>query len=583
MKRTLLSIAVLSLIIDLALHCSVGQCDFSNSEPSVKPVVTQKEKAEGLSKEGKTAGDRIVVTVKGVDFAFRWCPPGTFMMGSPESEEERNDNETQHQVSLTKGFWMMEREVIQKQWKAIMDNNPSHLRGSYLPVEGVTWKDVQFFCDKCVQLGFNVKLPTEAQWEYACRAGSSADHSQNNSWGLQNMHEEVWEFCSDWYGPYPNESVTDPTGPSVGDVHICRGGSNGLFMMPNRERSAQRHFINDNIQFGGRGFRCIIEAKAMDDLLRDIESGKNKSVSLNNCGKLFVLSIWGTNANKDLIILQKAFDKKMSLSGLNLDSKNDPDNFVADYKTLTGNDASKQNILKACRSINQQAQKNDVIFVYICCKGAMKQLHENDNRCYHVLFPEIKTAKQTENINDYGLLRSEIIGALTQQDHRLVVLITDADTTQEIRVIENDENSSGNIPEESKDVSIDDSYYFFSPSSTDSRLRVFLKTNVGLVDYNSNSPYEGQWGMGGENVFTKNTQGLPNSPFFNAFMTSFILTNETQIPKSTFLNDLELNLSENANLGIPNSNRSSEDPISQRLFDFKGRGYININGADGER
>ena len=502
------------------------------------------------------------------------------MMGSPESEEGRRDDETQHRVTLTQGFWMMEKEVVQKQWTAIMDNNPSHLRGNYLPVEAVTWKDALSFCDKCAELGFNVKLPTESQWEYACRAGNAADRPQNNSWGLQNMLDDVWEFCADWYGPYPNESVTDPTGPSAGDSHVCRGGSNGLFMTPERERSAQRNSLNDNIQFGGRGFRCIIEAKTMDDILRGIESGNNKAVALNSLGKLFVLSIWGTNANKDLSILQKAFDKKMSLSGLNLDSNFDPDNFVADYKTLTGNEASKKNILEACRSINRQAQKKDVIFVYICCKGLMRQLHENDNRSYHVLFPEIKSAKQTENINDYGILRTEIIEALTKNEHRLVVLITDADTTHEISAIMSDDDSSDSVSIAPAAGSCDDSYYFFSPSSTDSRLRVFLRTNVGLIDYNSNSPFEGLWGMGGVSNITRNSQGMPNSPFFNAFMTSFILTDKTSMPKSEFFNNLELNLSENANFDRPfpykntGPYRSTEDTISQRLFDFKGQGYI---------
>ena len=557
----------------------IGLCEVPNSEPTVtqSPI-------EGPSKAGKKAGERIVITVKGVDFAFRWCPPGTFMMGSPESEEDRGNDETQHRVTLTQGFWMMEKEVVQKQWKAIMDYNPSHLRGSYLPVEAVTWKDAKLFCDKCVELGFNVKLPTEAQWEYACRAGSSADLSPNNSWGLQNMHEDVWEFCSDWHGPYPNESVTDPTGPPAGDSHICRGGSNGLLMNLNRERSAQRCSLDDNIQFGGRGFRCIIEAKAMDDILRGIESGNNKAVALNNLGKLFVLSIWGTNANKDLSILQKAFDQKMSLSGLNLDSNFDPDGFVADYITLSGNKASKKNILEACRSINRRAQKNDVIFVYICCKGLMKELHENDKKRYHVLFPEIKSAKQIENVNDYGVLRSDIIKTLTQNDHRLVVLITDADTTHEISAIMCDEDSSDSVPIAPAAGSCNDSYYFFTPSSTDSRLRVFLRTNIGLIDYNSHSPSEGLWGIGGVSVFTKNSQGMPNSPFFNAFMTSFILTDKTSMPKSEFFNDLELNLSENANFDRPFPFRSTklyrnpEDPVSQRLFDFKGLGYV-IDGA----
>lgn len=580
MKRTEPTIFVLLCFFGSVFHFyEIGLCEEPNSESAAQPAVAQSS-TEGLSKAETQAGERIVLTVNGVDFAFRWCPPGTFMMGSPESEEGRRADETQHKVTLTQGFWMLEKEVVQKQWKAVMDYNPSHLRGSYAPVEAVTWKDAQSFCDKCAELGFNVKLPTESQWEYACRAGSAADRPKNNSWGLQNMLDDVWEFCADWYGPYPNESVADPAGPPAGDSHVCRGGSNGLFMSPEQDRPAQRCALDDNIQFGGRGFRCIIEAKAMDDILRGIESGNNKAVAMSSLGKLYVLSIWGTNASKDLSVLQKAFDKKMSLSGLNRDSNFDPDGFVADYKTLTGNEASKKNILDACRSINQQAQKNDVVFVYICCKGLIKQLNENDKRSYHVLFPEIKSVKQIENVNDYGVLRSDIIASLTQNEHRLVVLITDADATHVKSAIMCDEDSSDSVPIASAAGSCDDSYYLFSPSSTDSRLRVFLRTNVGLVDYNSHSPYEGLWGTGGVSVFTKNSQGMPNSPFFNAFMTSFILTDKTSMPKSEFFNDLELNLSENANFDRPfpyknlGAYRSTEDPISQRLFDFQGRGYI---------
>ena len=224
-----------------------------------RPCVLEHE--PDLSLEGREAGERAVMTINGVEFAFRWCPAGTFMMGSPTSENGRNDDEKQHQVTLTKGFWMMETEVTQKQWKAVMGNNPSNFKGDDLPVEQVSWNDCQEFCKKCVQLGLLVQLPTEAQWEYACRAGSTTAYFWGNAlngdkancdgnypcgtttigkylkkttpvgsyaanaWGLYDMHGNVWEWCQDWFGDYPSGSVTDPTGPSNGSDRVIRGGS----------------------------------------------------------------------------------------------------------------------------------------------------------------------------------------------------------------------------------------------------------------------------------------------------------------------------------------------------------------------
>ena len=243
-------------------------------------------------KEVRIAGERKTVTVNGVEFAFRWCPAGTFTMGSPTSEEGRYDDETQHKVTLTKGFWMLETEVTQKQWKAVMGNNPSSFKGDDLPVECVSWNDCQEFCKKCTQLGLSVQLPTESQWEYACRAGSTTAYFwgnalngdkancdgnypcgteitgkyigkttpvgsyQPNAWGLYDMHGNVWEWCQDWYAKdYPSESVTDPTGPSSGSDRVDRGGC--WSHDARRCRSAIRGYCGPGYRGIVLGFRLV--------------------------------------------------------------------------------------------------------------------------------------------------------------------------------------------------------------------------------------------------------------------------------------------------------------------------------------
>ena len=224
---------------------------------------------------GQKAGERKVITVNGVKFAFRWCPAGTFMMG-PSADEEYPQKEAlpQHEVTLTKGFWMMETEVTQKQWKAIMGNNPSYFNSvDILPVDRVSWIDCQDFCAKT-----GMQLPTEAQWEYACRAGSTTAYFWGNEddkyieyrrpkpvayyapnkWGLYDMNGNSFEYCQDWYGSYPAGSVTDPVGPSTGSHRIIRGG--GWIWNGSRRtcRSASRNYVLPGSRSIQEGFRCVI-------------------------------------------------------------------------------------------------------------------------------------------------------------------------------------------------------------------------------------------------------------------------------------------------------------------------------------
>ena len=206
-------------------------------------------------KDNPNAGDRITLAIHGIEYAFRWCPPDTFIMGSPPSEADRNNNEFQHQVVLSRGFWMFETEVTQEMWGSIMNNNPSRFKGGKLPVEQISWNDSQEYIKKLNDLGiapagFTFSLPTEAQWEHACRAGTTTAYHFGrtlsreqanlwlrnqqtvevgsypaNDWGLHDMHGNVWEWCLDWYDEYPSGTINDPAGPLLGSYRIIRGGS----------------------------------------------------------------------------------------------------------------------------------------------------------------------------------------------------------------------------------------------------------------------------------------------------------------------------------------------------------------------
>jgi formylglycine-generating enzyme required for sulfatase activity len=182
------------------------------------------------------------------DTDFVLIRPGTFQMGGTGDADEQPI----HAVSLTRAFYLEKTEVTQAQWFAIMGHNPSHHEDcSGCPVDFVSWDDVQSFIRALnARSGRTYRLPTEAEWEYAARAGTTGDYGtpgavaqggwtsensggathvggrlQSNAWGLFDMEGNVWEWVNDWYGPYPSGHVTDPKGPASGPGRVLRGGS----------------------------------------------------------------------------------------------------------------------------------------------------------------------------------------------------------------------------------------------------------------------------------------------------------------------------------------------------------------------
>ncbi len=276
------------------------------------------------------AGTRKVLTVDGVEYAFRYCPAGTFTMGSPESEEGRVDDETRHEVTLTRGFWMLETEVTVEMWRSFVKAknykmqstlgvgynastgefeagsqytwaNPSFPQTDAHPVTQVDWAGANAFCDWLShEAELRIRLPSEAEWEYACRAGMETSYSfgsdgadlteygnvadasvkrkypdwttvssedgyvftspvkkfKPNNWNLYDMHGNVLEWCADWYCDYASGSQTYPGEPKSSPRRVLRGGGWGYYAR--YCRSASRFSGDPTSRDCYIGFRLVL-------------------------------------------------------------------------------------------------------------------------------------------------------------------------------------------------------------------------------------------------------------------------------------------------------------------------------------
>lgn len=216
-------------------------------------------------------------------------PSGFFSMGCAPKLENCHDNETpQHVITISEPFYLGKYEVTQEQWEKIMGENPSRFKKRTNPVENVSWDDIQIFIRKLnLREGSGqYRLPTEAEWEYAARAGSSTVYSfgnnpgllathawymenskesthpvgekSPNAWGLHDMYGNVWEWVSDRYGDYPKSSM-DPQGPSHGNGRVIRGGS--WYSSERLCRSAVRHEVQPRSRNDDLGFRLAFFPK----------------------------------------------------------------------------------------------------------------------------------------------------------------------------------------------------------------------------------------------------------------------------------------------------------------------------------
>lgn len=249
----------------------------STTPSAGKPSVSRRAPCSAQSPTRGTGNQYSEKLPGGMRLEMVEIPAGSFCMGSPPGEGY-GDEHPLHQVKLS-AFYMGKYEVTQAQYRAVMRTNPSYFKGDDHPVEDVSWDDAVEFCRKLSQMtGHEYRLPTEAEWEYAARAGTTGDHERNldriawyydnsgnkthpvgqkqpNGFGLYDMYGNVWEWVQDWWGRYQSGEETNPQGPSSGSDRVFRGGS--WIITADRCRSALRASGSPGLRSVNIGFRLV--------------------------------------------------------------------------------------------------------------------------------------------------------------------------------------------------------------------------------------------------------------------------------------------------------------------------------------
>lgn len=284
-RRSLTSRAAASLILIGLATTSYVLLTQSRAKVVIPPLETMAlGQAKGQTNEQKEV-ERVSSFSNSVGMKFVWISPGTFWMGCPRLETGWKPEQVEHQVTLSKGFYMSIHEVTMEQWHTVVgDNNSPSQDEMNLPVDNVSWEDCQLFARRLSEKeGQAYRLPTEAEWEYACRAGTRSEFAFGtdistdlanygdfrkkatpvgtfppNAWGLCDMHGNLSEWTADWFEPYPVTDAVDPTGPEKGRRRVLRGGafdSPEVFV-----RSAHRASGIPTLRYDGLGFRLVRDA-----------------------------------------------------------------------------------------------------------------------------------------------------------------------------------------------------------------------------------------------------------------------------------------------------------------------------------
>ena len=318
---------------------------------------------------------RVLLLAKDVSLELQWIPPGEFLMGSPRTENGHEETESpQHTVRFTKGFWMSRSPVTQNQWLALMGSNPSKFVDPCQPVEMVSWHDAQEFIARInVSQQGTFGIPTEAQWEYACRAGTttrfySGDDEcflesaawfgpnsdghphpvggrEPNQFGLYDMHGNVFEWTADWFGAYPEETAVDPVGPSSGTKKVLRGGC--CLCDANNCRAANRYEKDPDGKNFNIGFRIVMLTES-DDQTRPIQEKEDiamKKIQIYDPPMCCSTGVCGPSVDETLVRFSADLDwlKRQGVAVERYNLSQQPAEFVAnslvkDALSSDGND-----------------------------------------------------------------------------------------------------------------------------------------------------------------------------------------------------------------------------------------------------